>query len=136
MRTILVVDDSRLMRTVAERDLAKAGYRVITAADGEHGLRSARQSTRDLILLDMLLPKVSGLDVLRALKTDELTKYIPVIVLTSLSKGNADKLMNEGAAAFFEKSEQTFQGSSAGLIQLVDSVLASVNATGKQKETG
>jgi CheY-like chemotaxis protein len=119
------------MRTLAERDLAKAGYRVITAADGEHGLRSARQSTPDLILLDMLLPKVSGLDVLRALKTDELTKSIPVIVLTSLSKGNADKLMSEGAAAFFEKSDQAFQGSSAGLIQLIGSVLGSVNATGR-----
>jgi twitching motility two-component system response regulator PilH len=124
MTTILVVEDSRLMRTVAEKDLAKAGYRVITAADGQHALQSARQCTPDLILLDMLLPKLTGLYVLRALKTDELTKHIPVIVLTSLSKGNADKLMNEGAAAFFEKSDQAFRDSSARLIQLIGSVLA------------
>jgi CheY-like chemotaxis protein len=129
MTTILVVEDSRLMRTVTQRDLARAGYRVITAADGEHGLRSARQSAPDLILLDMLLPIVSGLDVLRALKADDLTKHIPVVVLTSLSKGNADKLINEGAAAFYEKSDRILQDSSAGLIELIGSVLAKANTS-------
>jgi CheY-like chemotaxis protein len=122
--TILVVEDSRLMRTMTEKDLVKAGHRVITSSDGEHGLRTARESIPDLILLDMLLPKVTGLDVLRALKTDERTKHIPVIVLTSLSKGNAEKLQNEGAVAFFEKSGQAFQNSSAALVDLIGRVLA------------
>jgi CheY-like chemotaxis protein len=129
MKTILIIDESRMIRTITERDLARAGYRVIAAADGEHGLRSARQSAPDLILLDMLLPKVTGLDVLRALKVDELTKNIPVVVLTSLSKENADRLMNEGAAGFFEKSDRTSQDSSAGLIQLIASVLARAKGT-------
>jgi len=129
MKTILLIDDSRMMRTATERDLARGGYRVVTAADGEHGLQSARQMSPDLILLDMLLPKVTGLDVLRALKADPATERIPVIVLTSLSKGNADRLIGEGAAAFLEKSDQTLQGSSAKLIQLIGTVLTKEDAT-------
>jgi len=124
MATILIVEDSRMVRTVTERDLTRAGYHVITAPDGEHGLRSARERVPDLIVLDMLLPKVTGLDALRTLKADNLTKHIPVIVLTSLSRGNADKLMGEGAAAFIEKSSQTLQDGSTGLIELIGSVLA------------
>jgi len=69
MKTVLIVEDSRMVRTMTARDLTKAGYRVITAADGEQGLQSARQNTPELILLDMLLPKVAGLEVLRALKS-------------------------------------------------------------------
>jgi DNA-binding response OmpR family regulator len=57
---------------------------VIHAGDGEEGLRAARENIPDLILLDMMLPKVSGLDVLRALKIDVLVKRIPVIVLSGL----------------------------------------------------
>jgi len=129
MKTILLIDDSRMMRTATERDLTRAGYRVISAADGEYGLQSARQISPDLILLDMLLPKVTGLDVLRALKADPATERIPVIVLTSLSKGNADRLIGEGAAAFLEKSDQTLQGSSAKLIQLIGTVLTKEDAT-------
>ena len=129
MATILIVDDGRMMRTVTERDLARVGYRVITAADGEQGLRSARECNPDLIVLDMLLPKVTGLDTLRTLKAGNLTKHIPVIVLTSLSKGNADKLIKEGAAAFFEKSGQALQHGSTGLIELIGSVLGKANNT-------
>ena len=89
--------------------LARAGYRVITAAEGETGLRSARECAPDLIVLNMLLSKVTGLDELRTLKADDRTKHIPVIVLTSLSKGNADKLLKEGLQRSLKKSSKQFR---------------------------
>jgi DNA-binding response OmpR family regulator len=125
--TILLIEDSKLLRIANTRALVKAGYEVISAGDGEAGLRSARETIPDLILLDMLLPKITGLDVLRSLKSDARTKDIPVIVLSGLSQVNEAKLMNEGAAAFFEKTEKTLDRDSASLIEAVKGVLASAS---------
>ncbi len=125
--TILLIEDSKLLRIANTRALVKAGYEVISAGDGEAGLRSARETIPDLILLDMLLPKITGLDVLEGLKSDPRTKGIPVIVLTGLSQANEARLMNEGAAAFFEKSEKTLDNDSADLIEAVGGVLASAS---------
>jgi CheY-like chemotaxis protein len=122
--TILLVEDSKLLRLAGERALHRAGYQVLAAADGEQALRMARENHPHVILLDMLLPKVSGLDVLRALKSDAQTKDIPVIVLSSLAKANEDKLLAEGAAAFFEKSEQMLQDDYSELLRKVGRVLA------------
>jgi DNA-binding response OmpR family regulator len=121
---ILLIEDSKLLRVANERVLVKAGYSVIQAGDGEEGLRVARKDIPDLILLDMMLPKVSGLDVLRTLKGDVLVKHIPVIVLSGLGQGNETKLLKEGAAAFFMKSAKSFENSSSALIQAVENVLA------------
>jgi DNA-binding response OmpR family regulator len=125
--TILLIEDSKLLRIANTRALVKAGYEVISAGDGEAGLRSARETIPDLILLDMLLPKITGLDVLKGLKSDSRTKGIPVIVLSGLSQANEGKLMAEGAAAFFEKSEKTSANDSADLIEAVRGVLASAH---------
>lgn len=65
---ILIVDDSRFLRLANERALIKAGHNVITASDGEEGLRLARERKPDLVILDMMLPKLSGQDVLHALQ--------------------------------------------------------------------
>ena len=118
---ILLIEDSKFQR---ERALVKAGYSVIQAGDGEEGLRMTRESIPDLILLDLMLPKVSGLDVLRALKSDMLVKHIPVIVLSGLGQANEDKLMSEGAAAFVTKSEKLSENNASFLIHTVESVLA------------
>ena len=117
---ILLVEDSKFQRMANERALARAGYAVIHASDGEEGLRAARENIPDLILLDMMLPKLSGLDVLRALKADDLVKHIPIIVLSGLGQGNEAKLVNEGAAAFFAKS---LENNSSVLVQAVDGIL-------------
>ena len=101
---VLLVDDSRFLRMANECALCKAGYQVSTAADGEEALRVANDKLPDIILLDMMLPKISGTEVLRALKANPATRDIPVIVLTSLSQRNEEKLLSEGAAAYFEKS--------------------------------
>jgi len=124
---ILLIEDSKLLRTANARALAKAGYQVIGVGDGEQGLSSAREAIPDLILLDMILPKVTGLDVLKGLKSDVRTRNIPVIVLSGLSQTNEPKLVKEGAAAFFEKSEKILENDSADLIAAVKGVLASAN---------
>ena len=67
---ILLVEDSKFLRLATERSLTRAGYGVSTAIDGEQALQMAREQLPDLILLDMLLPKMTGPDVLLALKKD------------------------------------------------------------------
>jgi twitching motility two-component system response regulator PilH len=77
--TILLVEDSRFLRVVSERALVKAEYDEVSAPDGEAALLTARERLSNLILLDMMLPKLDGLGVLRALKRDPQTAGIPVI---------------------------------------------------------
>jgi CheY-like chemotaxis protein len=102
---VLLVEDSKLLKITGERLLTKAGFTVVTAQDGEEAVRVARETLPDLILLDMLLPKLGGQQVLQALKADPLTADIPVIILSSLSQQNAEKLIKAGAVAYFEKTK-------------------------------
>jgi len=122
---VLLVDDSKFLRVANERALSRAGFEVSTAADGEEALKVANDKHPDIILLDMMLPKLSGPEVLKALKQNPATQDIPVIVLTSLSQKNAEKLISEGAAAYFEKSGLELEKSS--LAAAVEAVLKRVN---------
>jgi CheY-like chemotaxis protein len=123
MTKILLVEDSKFMRLATERALAHAGYEVSSAGDGEQALAMARKKMPDLILLDMLLPKMGGPEVLRALKKDAATAEIPVVVLTAMSQKNAERLQEEGAAGFLEKSALGLdQGSEALLVAVRDFV--------------
>jgi CheY-like chemotaxis protein len=101
---ILLVEDSRFILRENARVLLKAGYDVTCAEDGESALKLAREQNPDLILLDMILPKMSGPDVLQRLKADAGTADIPVVVLTSLSAKNRQKLIAAGAEDYLEKS--------------------------------
>src|SRR5260370_40211973 len=103
MIKILLAEDSKFLRLATERALARDGYEVCSAGDGEEALRLAREKMPNLILLDMLLPKMSGPDVLAALQQDLLTKSIPVVVMTGMSQKNAERLQNGGAFGFLEK---------------------------------
>jgi two-component system cell cycle response regulator DivK len=116
---VLIVDDSRFLRMSNERALAKAGHVVITASDGEEGLRLAQERKPDLVVLDMMLPKLSGPDVLRALRKDAGTAAIPVMVLTSLPQCNEQKLIGEGATAYFAKSELMLDKGSGMFVETV-----------------
>jgi putative two-component system response regulator len=100
---ILLVEDNKLARMTGEWSLAKAGYCVISAKDGEEALELADRERPDVVLLDMMLPKLSGPEVLRALKCSPVTARIPVIILTGLSQKNEARLKGDGAAAFVEK---------------------------------
>jgi CheY-like chemotaxis protein len=120
---VLLVEDSKFLRMANECVLCKAGYQVSTAGDGEEALRVANDKLPDIILLDMMLPKISGPDVLRALKANPATMDIPVIVLTSLSQKNEEKLLSEGAAAYFEKSTLELDKRSDRLAATIETVL-------------
>ena len=125
---ILIVDDSRFLRMANERALVKAGHTVITAADGEEGLRLAQEREPDLVVLDMLLPKLSGPDVLRALRKSVETASTPVMVLTSLPQCNEQKLIGEGATSYFAKSELMLDKGTGLFVQTVEKMLIKVAA--------
>jgi CheY-like chemotaxis protein len=124
MTKILLVEDSKFLRLATERALARAGYETSSAVDGEEALRVAREKMPDLILLDMLLPKMSGPDVLKALKEeDALTRAIPVVVMTGLSQKNAARLEQDGAFGFLEKSALELDKGSEKLLTAVEEIL-------------
>jgi CheY-like chemotaxis protein len=123
--TILLVEDSKIQKLANERILHKAGYTVLSAKDGEEALRLAREAIPDIILLDMLLPKLGGREVMQALRKDPSTAQIPVLVFSSLPQANELKLKDEGAAGYFEKSrlvEQVAAGAKE-LIQLIENIV-------------
>jgi two-component system alkaline phosphatase synthesis response regulator PhoP len=82
-RTILVVDDEPEIATIARDYLDRAGFRVITAGDGPAALRLARSERPSLVVLDLMLPGMDGLDVIRSLRSDPATSGMPVIMLTA-----------------------------------------------------
>lgn len=128
MKTILIVEDSRFLRLTTERTLVRAGYNVVTACDGDEALEVAAKMVPDLVLLDMLLPKLSGPEVLRSLRATPLTAAVPVVVLSGLPQRNEGKLKRDGATAYFDKASLDLQHSDS-LLQIVKKVLASVNDT-------
>lgn len=120
MLNILVIDDNAHLQIAFKKILTSAGYRVQLASDGEQGLRMAIARTPDIILLDMLLPKLGGVEVLRALKRDPATEQIPVIALSGLPQSNESKLKGEGAVSYLAKSQLEDNGV---LLQAIDNAL-------------
>ncbi|MGA8620860.1 MAG: response regulator [Candidatus Sulfotelmatobacter sp.] len=135
MTKILLVEDSKFLRLATERALARAGYEVSSAGDGDGALSLAREKLPDLILLDMLLPKMSGPDVLIALKKDALTRAIPVVVMTGMSQKNAARLRNDGAAGFLEKSALELEKGSGKLLTAVREILEKLPVEQARKTT-
>ncbi len=110
MKTILFIEDeSALQRTFGEF-LLKAGFDIISALDGELGLKLAKTKKPDLILLDLVLPKIDGFNVLKKLKEDSETKNIPVIVLTNLEGINdVNKAIELGATTYLVKIKYSLE---------------------------
>jgi len=82
-RKILIIEDETDVADLLTLNLRKAGYKVATAADGASGLQKARDDRPDFIILDLMLPKMSGLEVCRILKSDGATVQIPILILTA-----------------------------------------------------
>lgn len=101
---ILVIDDESDVLRVVELNLRAAGLEVITAIDGRAGIKVAKQLKPDLILLDVMMPGMSGLDVLMELKWDKKLMKIPVIMLTAKSTvGDMEHAFNRRADGYITK---------------------------------
>lgn len=124
---ILLVEDSRSLRISNERALLKAGYEVLSAEDGESALQCARQHIPDLILLDLLLPRMSGLEVLTRLKHSRATASIPVVALTGLSERNRQKLIDAGAEDYVHKDRILGDKGSNRLPELLQELITRMN---------
>lgn len=108
MAKILVVDDEANILMVLEARLKKMGYEVITAIDGQEGLAKARTENPDLILLDIMLPKLDGFRVCRMLKYDNKFKHIPIMLLSARSQdSDVQTGQDQGADAYMTKPFQT-----------------------------
>ena len=124
---ILLVEDSRPIRLENERVLVKAGYEVVCAVDGESALKLAAEHKPDLILLDMILPRMSGPEVLEHLKKEAATANIPVVVLSSLAERNRQKLMDAGAEDYLEKSSLMLAPGMNLLPEMLENVICRIN---------
>ena len=97
-KKVLVVEDEPELVKALELRLKTQDYEVITAFDGEEGLRKAREENPDLIILDLMLPKMDGFKVSRMLKFDDSHKHIPIIMLTAKSEREDEELGKETGA--------------------------------------
>jgi len=110
MKTILFIEDESALQKTFGEILKQEGYEMISALDGEIGLRLAKTKKPDLILLDLILPKIHGFEVLKKLKEDKETKDIPVIVLTNLEKiEDVDKVLELGATTYLVKAQYSLE---------------------------
>lgn len=125
-RRVLLAEDDRFLRKAAEASLKRHGFTVLTAADGEEALRLAQAEMPDLVLLDLIMPKMQGFEVLRLLKQDPKTALIPVIVLSNLGQDSDVKTARDSGAldylikanlaleALVNRVEKVFAGGGGG----------------------
>src|SRR5688500_17578486 len=104
MATIMVVEDNELSRDALARRLARRGYGIVVAVDGEQAVSLGRAALPDLILMDLGLPRVDGWEATRQLKADRTTRSIPIIVLSAHAMTNdRDNAVAAGADEFDSK---------------------------------
>ena len=103
-KTILIVEDNELNMKLFSDLLEANGYATVQTRDGYEAFRLARQHRPDLILMDIQLPEVSGLEVIRWIKDDEALRHIPVIAITAFAmKGDEEKIRQGGCEAYLSK---------------------------------
>jgi len=106
MAKILIIEDDPLMLRMYQKIFKFEGFEVTVASNGEEGIEQTRKEKPTLILLDIMMPKMNGLEVLDKLKNDPLTKKIPIVMLTNLAGSHdADKALTLGAVKYIVKSE-------------------------------
>ena len=104
MKTILYVEDNEFNRKIVRHLLSRTTYRLIEAIDGEAGVTTAQEARPDLVIMDIQLPKLSGLEATRQLAAAPETRGIPIIVITSFAlAGDEQKAKEAGAAAYLAK---------------------------------
>jgi two-component system, OmpR family, alkaline phosphatase synthesis response regulator PhoP len=136
-KRILVVDDEARIVTVIQKRLESAGYEVITAMDGTEALTKARSANPDLIVLDLILPKINGYQVCSILKRDSYYKQIPILMLTARSQeSDVDEGMRVGADAYMTKpfKNEILLGQIEQLLAKVDERKAKAEKERMEKE--
>jgi len=110
-KRVLIAEDDDFLRKACEDGLQSDGYDVIAARDGEAALRSVRADEPDVVLLDWLLPKMTGLEVLREVKADRRSRDLPILILSNSARGEDRKRALElGAAAYLIKDNLSLRG--------------------------
>jgi len=108
MSKILIIEDDDFLRSLAVTKLEKEGFAVSTAADGQTGLATISATMPDLVILDLMLPVMSGFDVLKSIKADDKTKNIKVIVFSNLGEDSDIKTcLDMGANDYLVKANFT-----------------------------
>ena len=103
-KTILVVEDNELNMKLFEDLLQAHGYRILTTKDGKEALRMAKEHRPDLVLMDIQLPEISGLEVTRLMKADPDIRHIPVVAVTAFAmKGDEEKIRQGGCEGYISK---------------------------------
>ena len=103
-KTVLYVEDNEFNRKIVRQLLAATTYRLLEATDGEQGVATALETQPDLILMDIQLPRLSGLDATQRLRADPRTARIPIIVVTSFAlSGDDQKALEAGASGYLAK---------------------------------
>lgn len=87
-KTVLIVEDEQSMQRALKNKLEHAGFSVRTASDGEGAVAALQADKPDLVLLDLIMPKLDGISVLRKMKADDALRSVPVVILTNLSSGD------------------------------------------------
>jgi CheY-like chemotaxis protein len=118
---ILVVEDDRFLRNACEASLTQRGFSVVTATDGVQGLELARSAAPTVILLDLLMPRMPGIEVLRALKADPSTAAIPVLILSNSSRED-DKAVAArlGASGYYVKANLSLRDLASAVQRLAE----------------
>lgn len=105
MKKILFIEDESSLQKAIGEVLKQEGFEVSSALDGQEGLEKLKEERPDLILLDLILPKLDGFEVLKRIKVDPKIKNIPVIVLTNLEgSGDVEKALELGATTYLVKA--------------------------------
>ena len=108
-KTILYVEDNEFNRKIVRDLLKRTKYQLIEAHDGEAGVATAIEKKPDLILMDIQLPKISGMDAMRQLRADPATAQTPIIAITSFAlSGDDQKAKEAGATAYLAKPYSPF----------------------------
>lgn len=104
LRTVLIVDDEANLVRALQIVLSSAGYRVLTASDGDRALEDIRAERPDLVLLDVRMPTVSGYEVCQSVRADPALRGIPILMMSALCRDIAvEKALSMGADGFIEK---------------------------------
>jgi len=107
---ILLVEDDRFLRRACEVSLRQRGFSVTLAADGEEALRQVRAERPDLILLDLLMPRMTGIEVLRTLRAEPATREIPVLILSNSSREqDFEEIKTLEVSGYFVKANLSLQ---------------------------